>query len=70
MEFHEHIWNHHWKYIEISTNTPVIGSVICEIDIKTSQISESNITTCVLSVIHIKYADFHSNDMAPILSVL
>ena len=25
MEFHDHIWNHHKKYIQISTNMPGIG---------------------------------------------
>ena len=28
MKFHNHIWNHHETYIEISTNMPGIGSVI------------------------------------------
>ena len=28
VEFHEHIWNHYEKYIEISTNMPAIGSLI------------------------------------------
>ena len=37
MEFHDHIWNHHEKYIEISTNIPVIGSLIREIAIKISK---------------------------------
>ena len=27
-EFHDHIWNHCEKYIEISTNMPAIGSLI------------------------------------------
>ena len=27
-EFHDHIWNHHEKYIEMSTYKPVIGSLI------------------------------------------
>ena len=31
MEFHDHIWNHHDKSIQISTNMPVIGSQIREI---------------------------------------
>ena len=31
LEFHDHIWNHHVKYIEISTNMPSIGLVIPEI---------------------------------------
>ena len=33
-EFQNHIWNHYEKYIEISTNMPAIGSLICEIIIK------------------------------------
>ena len=31
LEFHDHIWNHHEKYIEISTNMPSIGLVIPEL---------------------------------------
>ena len=31
VEFHDHIWNHHEKSIEISTNMPGIGFVIPEI---------------------------------------
>ena len=31
LEFSGYIWNHHEKCIEISTNKPRIGSVICEI---------------------------------------
>ena len=31
MEFYDHIWNHHEKYIQISTNMPSIGLVIPEI---------------------------------------
>ena len=37
MEFHGHIWNHHEKRIQQSTNMPGIGSLICEIDIKMSE---------------------------------
>ena len=33
--------NHHDKYIEISTNIPGIGSVICEIAVKISEMWES-----------------------------
>ena len=33
--FHDHIWNHHEKCIQISTNMPGIGSLIREIDVKT-----------------------------------
>ena len=31
LEFHDHIWNHHEKCIQISTNMPGIGLEICEI---------------------------------------
>ena len=31
LEFHDHIWNHHEKCIQISTNMPGIGSLIREI---------------------------------------
>ena len=35
VEFHDHIWNHHEKYIGISIYTqPVIGSLIHEIAVK------------------------------------
>ena len=36
VEFHHHIWNHHEKYSEISTNIPVavIGLLISEIAVK------------------------------------
>ena len=37
VEFFDHIWNHHDKYIEISTNMPSIGSLICEIANKMSE---------------------------------
>ena len=33
LEFHDHIWNHHVKCIQISTNMPGIGSLIREKDI-------------------------------------
>ena len=38
LEFHDHIWNHHDKCVQQSTNMPGIGSVIHEIDIKISEI--------------------------------
>ena len=38
VEFHDHIWNHHEKCIQQSTNMPGIGSLIREIDIKMSEI--------------------------------
>ena len=31
VEFHYHIWNHHEKCIQISTNMPGLGLEICEI---------------------------------------
>ena len=35
VKFHDRIWNHHEKYIEISTNMPVVvGSLIRERDVK------------------------------------
>ena len=37
LEFRDHIWNHHEKYIEISTNMPGIGSVNREIAVKMSE---------------------------------
>ena len=38
VEFHDHIWNHHEKCIQRSTNMPGIGSLIREIDITISEI--------------------------------
>ena len=38
LEFHEHIWNHHKKSIQKSTNMPGIGSIICEIGVQIDQI--------------------------------
>ena len=32
LEFLDHIWNHHEKYIRKSTNLPGIGSITREID--------------------------------------
>ena len=34
VEFHDHIWNHHDKCIQISTNMPSIGLVVPEITIE------------------------------------
>ena len=34
LEFHDHIWNHHDKYIQKSTNMPAIGSLIREMELK------------------------------------
>ena len=41
MEFYDHIWNHHEKYIQQSTNMPGFGSVVCEIDVKMSKMWDS-----------------------------
>ena len=38
VEFHDHIWNHHEKYIQISTHMPGIGSLIRETDVDISEI--------------------------------
>ena len=38
LEFHDHIWNHHEKYIQKNANMPGIGSLIREIDVKMSEI--------------------------------
>ena len=38
VEFHDHIWNHHEKCIQISTNMPGIGSLIREIAVEISEI--------------------------------
>ena len=37
VEFHDHIRNHHEKYIQISTNMPGIGSQIREIGVRISE---------------------------------
>ena len=34
---HDHIWNHNEKRIQISTNMPGIGSLICEIAVEISE---------------------------------
>ena len=44
MEFHDHIWNHNDKCIQISTNTPGIGSFIREIAVEISEMLESKHT--------------------------
>ena len=41
VEFHEHIWNHNEKCIQLSTNMPGIGSLIREIDVDISEMWES-----------------------------
>ena len=33
VEFHDHIWNHHKKCIQKSTNMPGIGSLVRETDV-------------------------------------
>ena len=38
LEFGHYIWNHCEKCIQISTNMPGIGSLICEIYVKITQI--------------------------------
>ena len=56
VELHDHIWNHHEKCIQISTNIPGIGSVIPEITCemlafeKTNTILFSKTNARVLSV--------------------
>ena len=42
MEFHDHIGNHYEKYIEISTNMPVIDSLIHEITVQIAEMWERN----------------------------
>ena len=37
VEFYDHVWNHHEKYIEINTNIPGIGSLIHEIAVTISE---------------------------------
>ena len=41
MEFHDYIWNHHEKCIQISTNMPGIGLVNREIAVTISEMGES-----------------------------
>ena len=41
LEFLDHIWNHHDKYIQMSTNMPGIGSLIREIDVKMSKFEKA-----------------------------
>ena len=38
VEFHDHIWNHQEKCIQISTNMPGIGSLIREIAVQISDV--------------------------------
>ena len=42
LEFHDHIWNHYEKCIQMSTNMPGIGSWIREIDVKMPKFEKAN----------------------------
>ena len=55
MEFHDHIWNHYEKCIQNSTNKPGIGSLICEIAVKISEILLSKTNARVVSVFKVVY---------------
>ena len=44
VKFHDHIWNHSEKYIQISTKMPGIGSLIREIAVEMSEMWESKQT--------------------------
>ena len=44
VEFHDHIWNYNEKCIQISTNMPGIGLLICEIAVEISEMWESKQT--------------------------
>ena len=46
LEYHDHIWNHHEKYIQISINMPGIGSLIREIDVNIWEMWESKHNFC------------------------
>ena len=41
VEFHDQIWNHNEKCIQISTNMPGIGSLIREITVEISEMCDS-----------------------------
>ena len=41
VEFHDHIWNRHETYIQISTNMPDSGSVVREIHVNISESKQS-----------------------------
>ena len=66
MEFHAHIWNHHEKCIQKSTNMPGIGSIIREIAFKFQKCEIAN--TILLSetnarVVSVKQMDTVSDCM-------
>ena len=44
LEIHYFNWNHHEKCIQMSTNMPSIGSVICEIGFEIKEISKGKIS--------------------------
>ena len=44
VEFHDHMWHHNEKCIQISTNMPGIGSYIREIAVEISEMWESKQT--------------------------
>ena len=63
LEFHDHIWNHHAKCIQTSTNMPSIDSLIREIEVKISEKNEkantillSKTKVCVLRVKGLTYS--------------
>ena len=44
MEFHDHIWYHHEKCIQISTNMPGIRFIVFEIGFEIEEICENKRT--------------------------
>ena len=52
MEFHDHIWNHHEKCIQINTNMPGIGSLIREIAVLSKTNARVRGKCFVIGVIH------------------
>ena len=44
VEFHDHIWNHNEKCIQMSTNMPGIGSLIRELAVEILEMWESKQT--------------------------
>ena len=58
MEFHDHIWNHHEKCIQKSTNMPGIESLIRKIDVvnmsvnfeKANKFCSVKVTASIISV--------------------